>query len=298
MLHGWFTIVAQAINFLILVWLLKRFLYKPILNAIDVREKGIAAQLADAVAKKAEAKKDRDEFQAKNAAFDKDRAALLTKATDEAKTEHDRLIAEARKDADALRAKRQAALQTEQKNLDQEILRWTRDRVFNISRKTLKDLAGASLEERIGDVFVQRVRSLSGPAKDQMVAALKASNQTVSVHSAFDLPPAQQAAIEAAVKETFAPEAHVQFETAPELVSGVELTTNGQKVAWSIADYLATLEKSAADLLHDDPKPEAEPAPKPKPEAQAKPDPKGNAKPKADGKPALQPANAAPKGHS
>ena len=46
MLINWFTVCAQAINFLILVWLLKRFLYKPILHAIDEREKGIAAQLA------------------------------------------------------------------------------------------------------------------------------------------------------------------------------------------------------------------------------------------------------------
>ena len=46
-------IVAQVINFLILVWLLKRFLYKPILNAIDEREKGIATVLAEAEAKKA-----------------------------------------------------------------------------------------------------------------------------------------------------------------------------------------------------------------------------------------------------
>ena len=62
MLINWFTVCAQAINFLILVWLLKRFLYKPILHAIDEREKGIAAQLADAEAKKAEAQKDRDDF--------------------------------------------------------------------------------------------------------------------------------------------------------------------------------------------------------------------------------------------
>ena len=81
----WFTVVAQAINFLILVWLLKRFLYKPILHAIDEREKGIAAQLAEAEAKKAEAQKERDDFQHKNEAFDQERAALLKKATDEAK---------------------------------------------------------------------------------------------------------------------------------------------------------------------------------------------------------------------
>ena len=48
MLIDWFTVAAQALNFLILVWLMKRFLYKPILNAIDAREKLIAKELADA----------------------------------------------------------------------------------------------------------------------------------------------------------------------------------------------------------------------------------------------------------
>jgi hypothetical protein len=57
MLIDWFTVGAQALNFLILVWLMKRFLYKPILHAIDAREKRIAAELADADAKKAEAKR-------------------------------------------------------------------------------------------------------------------------------------------------------------------------------------------------------------------------------------------------
>src|ERR1700684_4356306 len=98
----WFTALAQAINFLILVWLLKRFLYKPIVNAIDEREKGIAAQLAQAEAKKAEAQKERDDFQHKNQAFDQERAAFLKTATDEAKAERQRLLDAAAKDADSL----------------------------------------------------------------------------------------------------------------------------------------------------------------------------------------------------
>ena len=121
----------------------------------------------------------------------------------------------------------------------------------------------------MGDVFVGRVRALTGAAKEQLATAFKTSNHTVSVHSAFDLPPAQRTAIESAVKETFAPDAQVQFETAPELVSGIELSTNGHKVAWSIADYLATLEKSAGELLHKEAKPEpkaeVKPEPRPKP---------------------------------
>jgi F-type H+-transporting ATPase subunit b len=48
MLIDWFTVAAQVVNFLILVWLMKRFLYKPILHAIDEREKRIATELANA----------------------------------------------------------------------------------------------------------------------------------------------------------------------------------------------------------------------------------------------------------
>jgi F-type H+-transporting ATPase subunit b len=273
MLINWFTVFAQAVNFLILAWLLKRFLYKPILRAIDDRDTGIATQLAKAEAKVADAQKERDDFQHKNQVFDQEREALLKKASDEANTEGQRLLDEARKVADALRTKRQDTLLSEQRNLNVEIVRWTQKEVFAIARKTLADLASTSLEERMGDVFVRRVRALSGEAKEQMATAFKASNHTVSVHSAFDMPLAQKSAIETAVKETFAPDAQVQFETAPELVSGIELSTNGHKVAWSIADYLATLEKSAGELLHKDAKPES------KPDAMSKPDPTAGAKP-------------------
>src|ERR1700688_2739310 len=113
MLIDWFTVGAQALNFLILVWLLKHFLYKPILNAIDARKKDIAAQLADAQAKKADAQKEHDDFQNKNKAFDEQRSALLVKASDEAKTERERLLDEARKAADNLRAVQATALRND-----------------------------------------------------------------------------------------------------------------------------------------------------------------------------------------
>ena len=44
MLIDGFTVGAQVLNFLILVWLMKRFLYQPILDAIDAREQRIAAE--------------------------------------------------------------------------------------------------------------------------------------------------------------------------------------------------------------------------------------------------------------
>jgi len=293
MLLDWFTIGAQALNFLILVWLMKRFLYKPILNAIDAREKLIAKELADADAKKSEAQKERDEFQKKNEEFDQQRAALLTKATDEAKAERVRLLEEARKAADALSAKRQESLINDAHNLNQAISRLTQKEVFAITRKALTDLATTSLEERMGEVFDRRLRELNGQTKNVLGEALKKNSEPALIRSTFDLPEAQRAAIQNALNETFSADIHIRFETSPDLVSGIELIANGQKVGWSIADYLASLEKGVGELLKEKdkpaPKPEVKVEPKPeapKPEEKPTPRPEVKAEPKPDSAPA------------
>ena len=256
------------------------------------REKRIAAELADADVKKAEAKKERDEFQHKNETFDKESAALLKTATDAAEVRRSRSCSTsaARPPMRCVPSARKR-YRNEQRNLNQEIIRWTQKEVFAIARKALADLATASLEERMSEAFVQRLRALTGEAKEQLATALKASTHPVPVRSAFDLPPEQQAAIQKAINETFSADIHIQFETVPELVSGIELTASGQKVAWSIAEYLATLEKSAGELLHTQEKPE--PKPEIKPASEVMPDAKS--KPKGTPQHEREPGLSAPK---
>lgn len=270
MLIDWFTVGAQVLNFLILVWLMKRFLYQPILHAIDEREKRIAAELSDADTKKTEAEKERDEFRKKNEVFEQQRVALLSQATIDAKAEGQRLLDEARQAADTLSAKRQEKLRNEVHHLNQAIRRRTQQEVFAIARQMLTDLATTSLEERLCEVFNRRLREMDAQAKEGLAEALKTALEPSLVRSAFDLSAEQRAVIQNALNETFSAEIHIRFETAPDLISGIELTTtNGQKVAWSIADYLVSLEKGVDKLLKEkgkpiakaDLKPEAEPTP-------------------------------------
>jgi F-type H+-transporting ATPase subunit b len=133
--------------------------------------------------KKSEAQKERDEFQKKNEEFDQQRAALLTKATDEAKAERLRLLEEARKAADALSAKRQESLANDAHNLNQAISRLTQKEVFAITRKALTDLATTSLEERMGEVFDRRLRELNGQAKSVLGDALKKNSEPALIRS-------------------------------------------------------------------------------------------------------------------
>lgn len=251
MLIDWFTVGAQTVNFLVLVWLLKRFLYKPILDAIDKREKRIADELADADRKKQEAKLERDEFAKKNQEFDQQRNELLTKATDEVKTKRQQLLDEARRDADALRTKRQESLKREVENLQAELARRTSDEVFAIAKQALSELAGTDLEVRMCDVFLDRLRDLNDDVKKTVHESKVSESAPAVVRSSLDLSAEQQEAIQATLNEVFSTKMPVRFETNAQVVSGIELTIGGKRFAWSIADYIASLQKSVSELLDE-----------------------------------------------
>ena len=251
MLIDWFTVGAQLLNFIILVWLMKRFLYQPVLDAIAAREKKIATELADAAATKAEAHQQQDEFEKKSQEFDGQRADLMREATEAAKAESERLQLKAREAADAVSAQRAKAQLADAQQLHAEITRHTQQQVFDISRRVLGDLAGVSLEQRVCEVFIERLQALEGPALATLGAALKGVSdaEPASLRSAFELPDSQHAAIQAALEASFGQPIPLKFEATPELVSGIELSAQGQKLAWSISDYLIALSTGLEERL-------------------------------------------------
>lgn len=100
-------------------------------------------------------------------------------------------------------------------------------------------------------MFLRRLREMDDKTKDSFAQALKTADEPALLRSAFELPTEQRVAIQKALKEICAAEIHVQFVTAPDLISGIELTTNGKKIAWSIADYLASMEKGVEELFKE-----------------------------------------------
>jgi F-type H+-transporting ATPase subunit b len=248
---NWFTVIAEVINFLILVWLLRRFLYKPVLKAIDEREKKIASQLNDAKAKETEAKKEQDEFARKNETFDKEKKELMDKAVAETNEERQKLLEAARNEATALRSKLEKSLKEMQENLNRDIAQKTQQEVFAIARKTLTDLASLSLEEQSTNIFIKRLNDLKKEEKQQFIEAFKSVSNPILLQSAFDLPEKQQTEIKSAVNEVLGAKTQFQFKTAPELISGIELTSNGYKLDWSISEYLNSLQKNILETLNN-----------------------------------------------
>jgi F-type H+-transporting ATPase subunit b len=250
-LIDWFTVCAQLLNFIVLVWLMKRYLYQPVLDAIAAREQKIAAQLADAAAAKAEAHRQQDEYQQKNQAFDAQRADLLQQAREAAKAERDRLQSEARAAADAASDARARALLRDAQQLRAEMTHRLQDQVFDISRRVLQDLASVSLEQQACEIFIQRLQAVDDAVLALLGAALKGASddEPALLRSAFDLPAAQRSAVQAALEDAFGQVIPLKFETTPELVAGIELGAQGQKLAWSVSEYLSALSSGLEEQL-------------------------------------------------
>ncbi len=259
MLIDWFTVIAQAVNFLILVWLLKRFLYTPILNAIHEREEKIKSKLEHAENELAEAKEEKAEFHRKNEKFEQRRESMLSEATEEADTLRRRRLEEARKEAEALRKQLEASFREEQENLSREIVERTQREVFAIAQKVLSDLASAKLEEHITDVFLRQLREMEKAEKESLEAALIRSPRDTVVRSAFEIPAGQRRKVETALTQIAGTNIELSFEKTPRLIGGVTLTAGGYKVSWSIKDYLRSLESMIGELIDQEQEQSSEP---------------------------------------
>lgn len=248
---NWFTVIAQVINFLILVWLLKKFLYKPILDAVNEREKKITDQLKDAEDKKATAQKEQDDFEKKNKDFDGQKKELLDKAVADANTEKQTLIDEAKAEVNTLRSNMEKEAKEKLQNDNLEIAEKTKKQVFAITRKALTEIASISLEEYSANTFLKHLQELKNDDKKQFIDTFKANANAILVRSAFKLSAKQQKKINDAVNDVLDAKATFQFKTSSEIISGIELTTNGYKIAWSFSEYLNSLEKNISKTVKE-----------------------------------------------
>jgi F-type H+-transporting ATPase subunit b len=248
-LIDWFTVAAQVVNFLVLVYLLKRFLYGPIIRAMDERERKIASRMEEAEDRRQEAEREAQAYLKKNAEFDARREAMLSRAGEEADARRKALVSEARSQADALRANWFEAVQREKEAFLQDLRQRTSKHVCAIARRALKDLSNAKLEDRMIQVFIDRIQKLDEEEKKALEEAVLRSGHMIDIHSSFKIPQKMGQKILENLKKRISDRVEARFEISPDSICGIELRAHGHKVAWSVEDYLQTLEESLTDAF-------------------------------------------------
>ena len=249
MLIDWFTVIAQIVNFLILIILLKYLLYNRIVKAMDEREKKIHVRLKEAEEKEREAEREAESFRTKNRDFDEKREAMLAEVKKEAETRRKELTREARQSVTNLRSLWEEAIQREKKSFVRDLRKMTGVQVYAITRKALRDLADAELEERTIDVFLAQIQGMDKKQREVLTTAIKEEGNELSIRSAFEISAQMREKMTRALRRQIDKAVEIHYETASDLIMGIELKTKGRKIAWNLQHYLDTLEENALQAL-------------------------------------------------
>ncbi|MEW6519343.1 MAG: F0F1 ATP synthase subunit delta [Thermodesulfobacteriota bacterium] len=249
MVIDWFTLCAQIINFLILVWLLKKVLYQPVLNAMAAREAKIAARLRDAEEKAALAEQEREKFLDLQQRLQSSAAAEMQRATKEADQFRDELIDSVHREIEQNRSQWLATLAREKESFLKETSLSMARGFHKLARNTLRDLAGDDLEKRVLTVFLSELGKLSPQDNEQISRHIAATGDQAIVTSAFALSAALQEEIDRRLAFLWGEHQRSLFVVDESLLAGIHIEIAGKKIQWDAGCYLARFEKELAANL-------------------------------------------------
>jgi len=244
---NWSTFVLEIINFLILVWILKRFFYKPVLNVIARRRRSIEKSLNDANSLHEDAEALRDQYENRLAEWEKERQAAHTSLDKEIETERARRMEALRTMLDEEREK---ARVIEQRRLEASRLRDEETALAQgaqFSTRLLSVAAGPELEQRLLDLLLKELSSLAPERLSTLRAAADKTADRILIASAYLLDDAARLSLERTLASVLAVTPPFHYEQDKDLLAGLRVTMG----AWVLRANLQDELKSFTELAHE-----------------------------------------------
>lgn len=241
----WFTFAAQVVNFLVLVYLLKRFLYAPVTAAMQAREDQIAEQLDEAVRSQQQADLLIEDYRERKQQLEREQHRMFDEVKREVESSRQQLLKQARIDVGNRRDDWLASLDSERETLAQIVKQRCSEQITAATRQAVRHLADADLEEQMLRAFIQR---LGEEQTQRKVVADRNGKAKATAYSAFEISTIWRERIKDVLRQQFSIET-VDFETDSEIVCGLEVHFGSQKIGWSVSEYLASLEEQFDKLV-------------------------------------------------
>ncbi|MFO7765612.1 MAG: F0F1 ATP synthase subunit delta [Pelovirga sp.] len=249
MLIDWFTVAAQIVNFGILVFLLHRFLYRPIVRHMTEREEKIKQRLEEAADKKSKAQEQIEEFQRKCDELDKKADQQLKQAQAEAEKRKEELLNEAQKHVNDQREKWLQALDREKNAFAGEFKKRGSEEILKYIRRIIKDLADEPLNNRLARVLAAKIGNLDQQDRKKLQRAGRA--EKISIRSTFELDSQEKRKLTTILHEICGKEAEVVYQVDSEYPLGIEAQAGNVRLSWDIDSYLEELKSRLLSLVEE-----------------------------------------------
>lgn len=237
MLINWFTVLAQLINFLILIYLLKRFLYGPIIKAMDEREKKVSDTLKNAGKAEKEARDKTIEIEKEKDAFESAKENMMTEAREEVSNWRKKTIEDTRAEIEELREKWVNLLDQEKDTFIRGVRKTVISGIMKIGEKVLNDLAREDIEKQIITVFLEKL------SENSLDIVKNNESSDLIIETGFPLDETMVRESRERVMKLLPNIKTVNFQVSGELGIGIRTKVGDNRVEWNLASYLKGFEK-------------------------------------------------------
>lgn len=244
----WFTFLAQIVNFLILVAVLQKFLYRPIIQAMERREKTISDRQQDAEQKCQLAREEIEKYQQMQQDFATERSTMLAQVKAAVAQTQTELMQGIRTEVEEDRSRWQEIVQRQKDAFLQELRHRALQQIQETIRQVLAALADVQLEQLVIQVFLERVRNWDREEKRVLCQAIAATAKTreAIISSSFEISEELRQQIISVLRQELVGDLDIKFEVKPALICGIELKTSGRRIAWNVEEFLNDFEEDLA----------------------------------------------------
>jgi F0F1-type ATP synthase membrane subunit b/b' len=243
------TFALQAANFLVLLWLLHRFLYRPVLKIIGDREDAAAKLTADLDAKAKAADALRHDLEGERDALAREKEAVLAQARVAAAEERKTLLAQARRDADAVHAAAQASFKRERDELVSSAGRDAVRLAVSLVRRLVQEPPAKAAQGAMLQLVCDDIERLPLDAKQHFRDRMAGEDRLPDVVTAAPLDAHAQKLFGERLAKALGASARPAFAVNPDLLAGVEVRFPFTILRRSWSEDLRRIE---AELIHDD----------------------------------------------
>jgi F-type H+-transporting ATPase subunit b len=244
----WWTLVLQAINFLVLVWLLWRFLYRPVKEVIEKRKALAEQAFADAEKKKGEAEAARQRFDADRAKLAQERQDMLKKIHEDLEAERRNVLEAAKRDADKELAAARQALAEERDAALTEVREQVSGLAVELASGLLRKAGSGAAAGAFLDALDRQLKDMPAEERERLQKDLAADGAKLTVVTAAALTPDEQDRWRKRLNSRLGQKDKTDFATDPEILGGAELRFPHAVVKLTWADQL----RKAEELLRRD----------------------------------------------
>ncbi|MGN1063445.1 MAG: hypothetical protein ACI4QM_03900 [Alphaproteobacteria bacterium] len=247
---NWVTFFAQIVNLFVLVWLLKKFLYRPILEAVEKRQNEIRNKVKKATDEQALAEQAHQELLKQQALFESQKAKKFEAAIREIDSYKQTQFDDIKNQTEQMRQKMQADLNRETKQLNLQIRDMMAAAFVSLSQKIMADLSGETPLEQSLTLFKRKIKSLQKSDINKIKSSYK-NESIILINSSDTLNKKMRENLAVFLSDTFGWKLplHMRFEQDKNLIFGFEMTIDDISVEWNLKSYLDDYQTNLTDTL-------------------------------------------------